>query len=439
MLRWSKSGKPADEAKPVSEGHSDSSSLPEGIGAVHQEATASLSQPSLPDVLLEAGQVTRDQLDRALKKQAETGEFLGEILVSEGILDERSLISFLAKYCRIPHLSLLDYLIDKQVVKLIPKEVCLKYRLLPIDQLGSNLTVAMVNPLNGEALDKVRELCPDLRIKPILCAYKHFLTVTGKLFQGEAHGGGPVELTASSLGLSVHDLVSPAPPQEHAAEPVPSPPPEPDAASIAATQQDDIPEAVEVLETVLPVFDRDSVIQSVFQGGQDAAPATEKDSATPAVSLMQEMAGVMMDSMRDTYSMMARRMELFRGVDPEDVAKIFARGITTEFESGQVVFAKGDPGDRMFLILGGRVEVFDEHGVIASLDRGDMFGEMALLSDEPRSAGVRATEPTSVLVLNHDIIWKIMPREVAMRLLVNIVITLSARLRVANERLWQGQ
>lgn len=436
MLRWSKSEKTLEEPKP------DSSPAPvaappqrpsSAAFAPRPEAEAALPRQSLPEVLLDAGKVTKDQLERALKKQAETGEFLGEILVREGILDERSLTSFLAKYCRIPHLSLLDYLIDKDVVKLIPKDVCLRYRLLPIDQLGQNLTVAMVNPLNGEALDTVRELCPALRIKPILCAYQHFLAATSKLFEEQGRSGGPVELTASSLGLSVRELAPAAPEPIVEAEP----PQTPEQAVSPAPASEEIPEAVEIVEVVPASFDRDSVIQSVFhdEAASEPVPApASSGESSPAASIMQEMAGVMMDSMRDTYSMLARRMELFHGVNPEDVAKIFARGMTIEREPGQVVFDKGDKGDRMYLVLGGKVEVFDEHRAIAVLERGDMFGEMALLSDEPRSAGVRALEPSSLLALSHEIIWNIMPREVAMRLLVNIVITLSARLRAANER-----
>jgi len=61
-------------------------------------------------------------------------------------------------------------------------------------------------------------------------------------------------------------------------------------------------------------------------------------------------------------------------------------------------------------------------------------GEMALLSDAPRSAAVRTRETTSLLALSEEIIWSIMPREVSLRLLINIVVTLSDRLRRANER-----
>ncbi len=436
MLRWTKSAKPEGAAnpsasappRPAVEARPGPPVQPDGLP----------SRRSLAEVLLEAGKVGREPLDRALKVQAETGEFLGEILVREGILDERSLTSFLAKYCKIPHLSLLDYLIDQEVVRILPREVCLQYRVLPIDKLGQNLTVAMVNPLNAEALDKVRELCPDLRIKPILCAYQHFVMVTQRLFQGK-ESGGPIELTASSLGLCIERTApgSAAEVPVSVAAPTTVPPVE--------TVEEEIPEAVEILaEAAERPFDHDAVIADAFPAVA-APPAVEAASepvsppqpeAAPeeTTGIMQELASVMMDSMRDTYSMLARRVDLFRGVAPEDVATIFARGMTEEYEAGHVLFRKGDPGDKLYIILGGSVEVFDEDRVIAVLSRGEMVGEMALLSKAPRSAGVRVWETTSLLALSDEIIWSVMPREVSMRLLINIVVTLSDRLRRANQR-----
>ena len=62
-----------------------------------------------------------------------------------------------------------------------------------------------------------------------------------------------------------------------------------------------------------------------------------------------------------------------------------------------------------------------------------MFGEMALISNEPRSARACAAEDTSLLRLTSEIIHNVMPPEVSRQLLVNIVVTLSARLRRANE------
>lgn len=463
MLRWTKNKKEEESAAVPPAAKTPPAEAGSAGPAVHArtertEPPAAAAPPldgpamqkSLPELLLAQGKITREQLDAALARQKETGEFIGEILTEQGVIDENSLISFLAKYCKVPHLSLLDYLIDKDIVELIPQEICLKYRVLPIDKIGRNLTVAMVNPLNTEALDKVRELCPDLRIKPILCAYNHFEVVTSRLFCGKK-SGGMVELSATALGFhspaakpkpaAVHDPpVAPAPEKSTVYEPSVPPPPE----LPAASDFEDIPEALVYEEpaatsaetsATAPPDEREVILTEVFHPAEpaDAPTAAEAPEDAEASALMKEMASVMMDSMRDTYAMLARRMELFRGLSPEDVARIFARGITIEYQAGQKIFEKGQSASEMYVILGGEVKISDGERELAVLRRGDMFGEMAVVSRQPRSASAEASEVTSVLSLSMDIINHVMPKEVAVRLLTNIVVTLSARLRRANE------
>ena len=66
--------------------------------------------------------------------------------------------------------------------------------------------------------------------------------------------------------------------------------------------------------------------------------------------------------------------------------------------------------------------------------RGGMFGEMSLISAQPRSASAIAADTTSVLALSNDTIRQSMPPHVSLQLLSNIITTLSTRLRQANER-----
>ncbi len=379
---------------------------------------------TLEEVLVEAGRITQEQLDQALAKQKETGAFLGQILVELEFIDENSLTSFLAKYCKIPHLSLLDYLIDQSQLHMIPQEVCLKYRLLPIDKLGKNLTVAMVNPLNQEALEKVRELCPDLRIKPILCAWNHYETVASRMF------GDKVKQAAEAPAQAPPEL-KPKPAVEAPAQAPPELKPKP--AVEAPAQAPPEPEPKPAAEKS---FDDEAVLNEVFKAeeAEAEAPVALAASKTGEVgsSIMQEVVSVMRDSMRDTYAILARRMELFRGLEPEVVARIFSKGMTLEFEAGHAIFEKGDESEELYAILGGKVDIVDGNRRLATLSRGDMFGEMALVSSEPRSATAVAVETTSVLVLTFDVFEKILPKEAAIQLLVNIVITLSDRLRTAN-------
>jgi len=73
------------------------------------------------------------------------------------------------------------------------------------------------------------------------------------------------------------------------------------------------------------------------------------------------------------------------------------------YEPDQVIIRQGEPGDCAYFIQSGEVEVVQESDgnqvVLRILHAGDYFGEMALLSGQPRTASVRALTPTKVAVL----------------------------------------
>jgi len=135
----------------------------------------------LGELLIREEIITRQQLEEALKKKQETGHFLGEILMRAGYINEDELIGFLVRQCRIPHLKLSNFQISSEIAELVPAEICRAHKLLPIDKLGSLLTVAMVNPIDVEALDKVKNTV-NLRIKPILCSWADFRDLYEKIY-----------------------------------------------------------------------------------------------------------------------------------------------------------------------------------------------------------------------------------------------------------------
>jgi chromosomal replication initiator protein DnaA len=135
----------------------------------------------LGELLIREDIITQQQLDQALAEQGETGKFLGEILMQAGYISEDELIGFLVRQCRIPHLKLSNFQIASEIAELIPAEICHDYKLLPIDKLGSLLTVAMVNPIDVEALDKVKKTV-NLRIKPILCSWADFKALYDRIY-----------------------------------------------------------------------------------------------------------------------------------------------------------------------------------------------------------------------------------------------------------------
>lgn len=129
------------------------------------------------------------------------------------------------------------------------------------------------------------------------------------------------------------------------------------------------------------------------------------------------------------------KVDLFHGLSPEEVIKIFAKGMTMRCVKGETLFYKGTIGSQMYVVLGGKIGVYDGAKHIATLTTGDMFGEMALVNKEPRSATVLALEDSHLFVLSESTFERLLTKRVAIRMLLNIVRTLSQRLKDSNARL----
>jgi len=75
-----------------------------------------------------------------------------------------------------------------------------------------------------------------------------------------------------------------------------------------------------------------------------------------------------------------------------------------EFEAGETIFGEGELGTEMYIIQDGRVEIVKqivgEARQLAVLEKGDFFGEMAILEDKPRTAAARALTPIKLLMIN---------------------------------------
>lgn len=139
-----------------------------------------------------------------------------------------------------------------------------------------------------------------------------------------------------------------------------------------------------------------------------------------------------MDAMRAAE--LLKRIDLFQGLTRDDIIKIFSKGMTMYVPKGQAIFMKGTVGSQMYVVLGGKIGVYDKKKCIAELTAGDMFGEMALVNKEPRSADVGALEDSEVFTLSESVFQNLLSKRVAIQILLNIIRTLSHRLKDANLR-----
>lgn len=133
------------------------------------------------------------------------------------------------------------------------------------------------------------------------------------------------------------------------------------------------------------------------------------------------------------------RMTLFRYLNYRELVAVSGIADYRSVPSGQVLFREGDEGDELFLLLSGRVSIIKNKTVIVTLEAGDHFGEMALLDQPRRSAHAVVEREAAFLVIRRSDFYALMKRNsvLAVKLLWNILLTLSANLRSTSEQLAQ--
>lgn len=114
-----------------------------------------ISPKQLGELLVERGVINRKQLEKALEAQKEQGGMIGEVLVGLGMVKEEAIAQALTAQYGFPYLPLDNYEIAHEVAAIIPYNVAKQYCLIPIDKIGANLTAAMSNPLNLQAIEDI--------------------------------------------------------------------------------------------------------------------------------------------------------------------------------------------------------------------------------------------------------------------------------------------
>jgi len=133
----------------------------------------------------------------------------------------------------------------------------------------------------------------------------------------------------------------------------------------------------------------------------------------------------------------AERIRIFNGLQPSEVEYILQCGKVIHFREGQTVFHEGMLGSNLFVILEGKVAIYKKKRLIAMCKLGDVFGEMAVLNQRPRSATAAAKSEVKLFTLDERQINDILDKAVAVKLLLNVIHVLSERLENANHLIAQ--
>jgi CRP/FNR family transcriptional regulator, cyclic AMP receptor protein len=133
-----------------------------------------------------------------------------------------------------------------------------------------------------------------------------------------------------------------------------------------------------------------------------------------------------------------RRVPLFSELSTAELERVAQVGIPRSFPRETRIFHEGDPGDACYIVREGSCRVTREHPdgraiTLATLGPGAIFGELAMLDGERRSASVEATDNTELVALPASDVRNLIREHPEMA--EKLVVALTRRLREANERI----
>jgi len=111
----------------------------------------------LGELLLAAGTITQEDLDRGLELQKSQKGRLGEVLIANGIITEDQLIEALQMQLGIEYVDLSKINIPTELASVVPKNIAKQYQVVPVRQKKDELYLAMADPLNFYAIEEVRK------------------------------------------------------------------------------------------------------------------------------------------------------------------------------------------------------------------------------------------------------------------------------------------
>ena len=130
-----------------------------------------------------------------------------------------------------------------------------------------------------------------------------------------------------------------------------------------------------------------------------------------------------------------QQMYMFQHLQLEELIRVMEHAEVEEVPSGKLICKEGEPGDCLYLILRGQLEVSSNGSTLASLSQGNHVGEMSLLCGTPRSANVSSSTDSRLLKVDREEFYSLIREDpqVGVRILSVIAHELGNRLQSTNK------
>lgn len=126
------------------------------------------------EILVARGFITEAQLASGLLEQKINNVFLGEILIKRGWLTERRLQEALSEQFGIPLVSIKDQRVDLELAHTFASSLVVDKKCFPLSKGDNSITIAIVNPLNAQAMSEAEEAAKPLEVNFVLVPEEDF-------------------------------------------------------------------------------------------------------------------------------------------------------------------------------------------------------------------------------------------------------------------------
>jgi type IV pilus assembly protein PilB len=161
-----------------------------------------VKEGALGSVLVRSRMITENDIGAALEEQKRTGCRFGEALVKLGIVTQEDIDWALSSQLNIPYVRLKPDMIDKNAVEMVPASLARKFNLIPIFRDSDEISIALADPLNREAIEAVERLtgCRATVSIPIMSELRDMLDIFyGPADEGDSFGFSSPFLPANIL------------------------------------------------------------------------------------------------------------------------------------------------------------------------------------------------------------------------------------------------
>ena len=150
--------------------------------SINKESNISTKHKKLGDLLVHTGLINHKVLEKALEIQKTQKRKIGQILIEMGVVDDMQIAKALANQLKVPLVRLNNVEIPEKIISLVPQYLAETYTLIPVKQVKNKLVVAMVNPLEFNALDDLR-FCTQMPVFVTVAPQSDILDAIGRYYQ----------------------------------------------------------------------------------------------------------------------------------------------------------------------------------------------------------------------------------------------------------------